>query len=217
MSTNLWKQLKQNRDHDIPFELTTADGELVTGKFIDPEKSRKGLGHELVAEGVGGRLYRWDFHRPLSKVTINIILKGLKSDPEFGKQFLKPDNLVLIDRVTLADTVQAALGAHQILESGTAEPTAHSWEQETSVLLDAKQPALFLDFLKKSPLMKLTKTKDGFHLRVTPASGHASEANRLFLAVLSDYTKGDLKPPKAYQFDDLPHLKEGDCCYTLHK
>lgn len=200
MQQNPWKLHKPKRKYDEPFHLTTAEGELIVGKFTDPDSPDQPYGHVLEASGAGDMDYRWVFNRVLDQVTRSIILKGLKIDPEFRKQFMKPDDLVFLDMNVIAEAVQAAFGDHRILEPGTAEPATHSWEQETSVVLTEKPPKPFMDFLKKCPLMKVTKAKGGFHLRVTAAHGHASEANKVFLTVLSDFTKGALLDPKAYKY-----------------
>lgn len=200
MQRDPWKLHKRKRQYDETFHLTTTEGELIVGKFTDPDSPDQPYGHVLEASGAGDQDYRWVFNRVLNELTRSIILKGLKTDPEFRKQFAKPDNLVFIDSKVVAEAVKAAFGDHQILDPGTAEPAAHSWEQETSVVLKEKPPKPFTDFLKKCPLMKLTKAKGGFHLRVTAANGHASEANSLFLTVLSDFAKGLPLDPKAYKY-----------------
>lgn len=201
MPVNPWKLHSQNREYDEPFHLTTTEGEMIVGKFTDPESPNQPFGHVLVARGDGGLDYRWVFNKALDKVTRGIILKGLKNDPDFRGQFVKPVDLVKIESKTIEEAVQAAFGEHIILEPGSASPTVHSWEQATSVVLTEKPPKLFMDFLNKSSLMKLTKAKGGFHLRVTAAHGHACEANKIFLTVLSDFVKGELLAPKAYKYE----------------
>ncbi|WP_274644667.1 hypothetical protein [Pseudomonas serbica] len=201
MPQNPWLLHKKTRQYDKPFQLATSEGEVIVGKFTDPESPNQPFGHVLEARGSAGQDYRWVFNSVLTDISMSMILKGLKLDPEFRKQFAKPDAIVLHDTRVIADAVQSAFGDHEILDPGTAEPTAHSWEQNTSVVLKEKPPKPFTDFLSKFPGMKLTKAKGGFHLMVTSAMGHASEANQVFLTVLSDFANGVLLAPKAYKYD----------------
>lgn len=126
MPQNPWLLHKKKRQYDKPFELMTAEGELIVGKFTDPDSPDQPYGHVLEARGSAGQDYRWVFHSVLTELSMNMILKGFRLDPDFRKQFIKPDAIVLHDTSVIAEAVQAAFGEHEILDPGTAEPTGHS-------------------------------------------------------------------------------------------
>lgn len=182
------------------FEVETLAGLKLTGHLLSGEIQ----GHDahLLTMTSGSENFRWQFGLEVSLTEPNIrkILRGLEQDPEFLNQFRRPaDTFELIEPTQLSALIQAALGDHTLVCTGTSKRTAHSWELATKFVLDNPLPDDFKEFARKHPQLKTSRSKGKTALTVGFPRGNASEANAMLIRILSDYRDKKLETPGAYK------------------
>jgi hypothetical protein len=148
---------------------------------------------------IGVDEFRWVFDKFISSAAIDLILAGIKHDPAYREQFLKPAVPAKeVDSLQLATLLSKALGEHQIVSLGDGESTLHSWEKVTKVLLQERLPADFATFTRKCEFLNLSRVKGKDCIAVRTRFGDASKANRMFLTILEDYAAGKLGSQETY-------------------
>ena len=151
---------------------------------------------------IGEEQYGWVFDRHVSSSAIDLILSGLKHDPEYREQFRKPAvPAKWVDSAQLGALLSKVFGEHEIVSQGDAEPALHSWEQVTKILVREKLPADFATFARKCPFLKLSRVKGNDCIAVRAPLGGAYKANLMLLTILEDFNAGKLGDQKAYGID----------------
>lgn len=142
---------------------------------------------------IGNDEFRWVFDGHISNAVRDLILSGIKHDPDYREQFRQPAVPAKeVDQGQLSTLLSAAFGEHEIVSLGDSEPTAHSWERITKVLVSEKLPANFATFARKCPFLNLSRVKGKDCIAVIAPVGSACQGNLMLLKILADYTSGTL-------------------------
>jgi hypothetical protein len=148
---------------------------------------------------IGNDEFRWVFDEYISNGVRDLVLSGIKHDPEYRKQFRQPAvPAKQVEQEQLTALLSAAFGEHEIVSLGDSEPTPHSWENITKVLMHEKLPADFATFARKCKFLNLSKVKGKDCIAVIAPVGSACQGNLMLLKILTDYTANQLGDQSDY-------------------
>ncbi|WP_274644625.1 hypothetical protein [Pseudomonas serbica] len=184
------------------FEVKSVDGTSLEGEVASGQV--QGRECDVLTMRSGDEQFRWHFGNDnfITEKKLRNILKALEKDPGFRDQFRRPaEKLKMVNTAHLSSLIQKAFGDHSVTSAGTEKPTGHSWELATKVVINQKLPDDFMAFARKYEHLSLVKSRGKTALMVHFPLGLASEANAMFLKILTDYTQGCLGTPKDYKLD----------------